>query len=168
MLNDNFPDLRPEMLRVVADPAAFAADDRGDNEHDWIRAFQAALNIGRRRADNWFLRIHKAKSNRAALRNEAIWRAMAERDGYAVDKSCKHLIRGHLGGYHYRKAELPAAAGEVRGHLEIADTIYTHVCDAEQYAALEGEHVIGDIRGKPRRGEGRRIVNDSDYAILGG
>lgn len=168
MLNEHFSDLRPEMLRVVADPAAFAADDREDNELDWIRAFQAALNIGRRRADNWFLRIHKAKSNRAALRNEAIWRAMAERDGYAVDRSCKHLIRGHLGGYHYRKAELPAAAGEVRGHLEIADTIYTHVCDAEQYAALEGEHVISDIRGKPRRGEGRRVINDSQYAILGG
>ncbi|MEA3053548.1 MAG: hypothetical protein QOG72_2451 [Sphingomonadales bacterium] len=168
MLNDNFPDLRPEMLRVVADPAAFAADDREDNEQDWILAFRTALNIGRRRDDHWFVRVHKAKSNRQALRNEAIWRALAERDGYAVHPSCKHLIRGHLGGYHYRKAELPAASGEVRGHLEIADTIYTHVCDAEQYAALEGEHVIGDIRGKARRGEGRRIVNDSDYAILGG
>lgn len=155
-------------LRVVADPAAFAADDREDNEQDWILAFRTALNIGPRREDKWFLPVHKAKSNRQGLRNEAIWRAMAERDGYAVDRGCKHLIRGHLGGYHYKKAELPAAAGEVRGHLEIADTIYTHVCDAEQYAALEGEHVISDIRGKPRRGEGRRVVNDSEYSILGG
>jgi hypothetical protein len=168
MLNDHFPDLRPEMLRVIADPAAFAADDREDNEHDWILACQKALNLGGRDAAKWFIRIRKAKSNKAALRNEAIWRAMSERGGYAVDPSCKLLIRGHLGGYHYKKAELPASAGgEVRGHLVIADTIYTHVCDAEQYAALEGEHVIADIRGTARR-DSRTVVNDSAYDILGG
>jgi hypothetical protein len=45
--------------------------------------------------------------------------------------------------------------GEIKGHLEIANTVYTHACDAEQYAALEGEHVISDIRGRDRR-QGRR------------
>lgn len=148
-------DLRPDQIRIVADPAAFAADDREDNEHDWILAFQKAVGF----------KVYKAKSNREQLRLEAIRRAQSEHDGYLADRRCRHLIRGHSGGYHYRKAE--ASEGEIRGHLEIADTIYTHVCDAEQYAALEGEHVISDIRGRPRRGEGRRIVNDSDYAILG-
>lgn len=152
MLNEHFPDLQPDMLRVVGDPAAWAARDRQDSEHDWVLAFQKALGV----------RVHKAKSNRQSLRNEAIWSAMTERDGYAVDPSCKHLIRGHLGGYHYRNAEV--GVGETRGHLEIADTIYTHVCDAEQYGALEGEHVIGDIRGIPR--VSGPITNDDNFDVF--
>jgi hypothetical protein len=158
MLNEHFHDVRPDWIRVVCDPAAFNAGDREDNEIDWVRAVEKALG----------LKIHKAKSNSPQLRNEAIWQAMDARDGYAVDPSCKHLIRAHLGGYHYRKAEISAATGtEIRGHLEIADTIYTHAADAEQYGALEGEHVIADIRGRGRRA-GRPIVNDSQYDILGG
>jgi hypothetical protein len=148
MIAENFPDLRPEMLRVVADPAAWAAADRADAEMDWIRAFSAALGYP----------VRKAKTNRQTLRNEAIWRVLAQRDGYLVDARCKHLIKGHLGGYHYRKAKM--SDGEVRGHLEIADTIHTHVCDAEQYAALEGEHVISDIQGRPRRRSPIKVVSD--------
>jgi hypothetical protein len=154
MLGERFPELTPDMIRVVADPAAFAADDREDNEHDWIRACQKTLG----------LKIHRAKSNKAALRNEAIWQAQDRTGGYAVDPSCKHLIKGHLGGYRYAKAEL--GTGETRGHLEIANTIYTHVADAEQYAALEGEHVIGDIRGKERRRAPVKV--DGNFDELGG
>jgi hypothetical protein len=154
MLNERFPEIGPGDIRVVADPAAFAADDREDNEQDWLLAFQKALG----------LKVHKAKSNRQALRNEAIWRAQDKRDGYLVDPSCKHLIKGHLGGYRWNKAEL--GTGETKGHLEIANTIYTHVCDAEQYAALEGEHVISDIRGRERRRQ--PVTNDSNYDVLGG
>lgn len=150
MIADNFPDLRPEMLRVVADPAAWAAEDRRDSEMDWVRAFSKALGH----------RVHRAKTNGQTLRNEAIWQPMSQHDGYLVDVSCRHLIRGHLGGYHYRKAEI--SAGEQRGHLEIADTIHTHVCDAEQYAALEGEHVIGDIQGRPRRHAPITLVSEFD------
>ena len=153
-LTDRFPELGPDQIRVVADPAAFAADDREDNEHDWLLAFQKALG----------LRVHRAKSNRQALRNEAIWKALSTVDGYAIDPSAKHLIRAHNGGYRYQKAEL--STGEQRGALEIADTIYTHVADAEQYAALEGEHVIADIRGRPSR-QGRKIIVDNEYSILG-
>jgi hypothetical protein len=154
MLNEHFSDLRPDMIRVVGDPAAWAAADRDDAELDWIRAFRKALGLP----------VHKAKTNKQALRNEAIWSVMTERDGYAVDPACKHLIRGHLGGYHYRKAE--ASEGETRGHLEIADTIHTHVCDAEQYGALEGEHVIADIRGTPR--VTGPDTNDSDFDVFTG
>jgi len=136
VLVERFPGIQPNMIRVVCDPAAFAAKDRTDNEHDWILAVQAALG----------LKIHRAKSNVQALRNEAIWQAQAERGGYAVDPSCKHLIKAHVGGYRYQKAEI--GTGEVRGHLEIQDTIYTHVADAEQYLALEGEHVIATLQGK--------------------
>ncbi|MCJ8158845.1 hypothetical protein [Sphingomonas sp. LaA6.9] len=154
MLADKFPDIEPHQIRVVADPAAFAASDREDNEQDWLLAFQKALG----------LKVHRAKSNRQGLRNEAIWQAQDRRDGYAVDPGCKHLIKAHVGGYRYQKAEI--GTGETRGHLEIQNTIYTHVADAEQYAALEGEHVISDIRGKPRRKTSVRI--DGDYNELGG
>lgn len=152
-----FPDIEPDQIRFVCDPAAFAAGDREDNEHDWVLACQKALDLGK---------IHKAKSNRAALRNEAIWRAQSDRHGYMVDPKCKHLIKAHAGGYRYQKEDLKT--GETRGNVEIADTIYTHVADAEQYAALEGEHVISDIRGKKRRPEGTRVRNDSDFDVFGG
>jgi hypothetical protein len=159
MLAQNFPDLGAHAVRFVADPAAFAAGDRLDNEMDWIRAVEKVLGA----------KIHRAKSNSPQLRNEAIWQAQDKRDGYAIDPSCKHLIRAHLGGYHYRKAEMAASATGVehRGHLEIADTIYTHVADAEQYGALEGQHVVAELRGR-NPSQRRTIVNDSNYDILGG
>lgn len=149
------PEIRAEDLKVVLDPAAFAATDREDDEQDWVKAFQAALGF----------RVHRAKSNREQLRLEAVRKALSERNGYQVDKSCKNLIRGHLGGYRYRKGEL--TEGETRGHLEIADTIFTHVCDAEQYAAIEGEHVIGDIRGQKRRDRAPAVDSGDDYFAAG-
>ena len=155
MLSEHFPDVREENIRLVGDPAAWAASDREDAELDWILAFRKAIG----------LKPHRAKSNKAALRNEAIWSAMSERDGYAVDESCTHLIKGHLGGYRYAKGEM--AEGEKRGHLEIADTVHTHVCDAEQYAALEGEHVISDIRGRPRMQAGM-LKNESEFDVFAG
>ena len=154
---ERYPTIEKEDIRFVCDPAAFAADDREDNEHDWVLACQKALGLGK---------IHKAKSNRAALRNEAIWRAQSTRFGYQVDPSCRHLIKAHSGGYRYEKEDLKT--GETKGHVEIANTIFTHVADAEQYAALEGEHVIADIRGKQRRTQGARVRNDSDFDVFRG
>lgn len=154
---EHFPGVTADDVRLVADPAAFAADDREDNEHDWILACQAAIGLGT---------IRRAKSNREALRQEAIWKAQAERDGYHVNQACSHLIKAHSGGYRYQKSQL--ATGETRGSMEVADTIFTHVIDAEQYAALEGEHVITKIRGREPRGGGRRVVNDSDFDVLRG
>lgn len=155
MLAEHFPDVHPDRIRLVGDPAAWRARDNEDSERDWIRAFEKAVG----------LKAHKAKTNKQGLRHEAIWRAQADHDGYAVDPACKHLIRGHLGGYRYRDADMKD--GETRGHLEVADTIYTHVCDAEQYGAVEGEHVISDIRGLPRK-TGREYRNDSDFDVFEG
>lgn len=155
MLNEHFQDIHPDRIRFIGDPAAWRARDNEDDERDWIRAFEKGLGA----------KAHKAKTNKASLRNEAIWRAQAEHDGYVVDPACKHLIRGHLGGYRYKDAEM--RDGETRGHLVIADTIFTHVCDAEQYAAVEGEHVISDIRGRARRGGGE-VFNDSGFDVFRG
>jgi hypothetical protein len=159
MLADHFPDLGANAVRIVLDPAGFNSGEREDNEIDWKRSVEKALGIT----------IHRAKSNSPALRNGAIWQAMDKRGGYLIDRQCKHLIRAHLGGYRYAKAEIASTGSgiEVKGHLEIANTIYTHVADAEQYGALEGEHVVAELRGRHGR-EGRKITNDSSYEILGG
>ena len=143
MLADRFPGITKDQIRVVLDPAAFAANDREDNEHDWKLAFEKALGF----------KVHRAKTNSQGLRNEAIWKAQNERGGYQIDRSCKHLRKAHAGGYRYQKQE--TTTGEKRGHLTIQDTIYTHVADAEQYAALEGEHVIDELRGKDTRGRAK-------------
>jgi len=154
MMAEHFPDVQPDRVRFVGDPAAWRAKDNEDDERDWVRAFEKALGH----------KAFKAKTNKAALRLEAVWKALSEHDGYAVDPACKHLIRGHLGGYRYQKARM--SDGETRGHLEIADTIFTHVCDAEQYAAVEGEHVISDIRGVPR--QSGPVMLDSDFDVFAG
>lgn len=147
-LMDKFPGLRPDDVRVVGDPAMFSATDREDDEQDWRLAFQKKLGFT----------VYRAKTNRAGLRNEAIWEAHKERGGYQVDPSCTHLIKAHSGGYRYAKAEL--GTGETRGHLEIADTIYTHVADAEQYAALEGENIVAKLRGGNTSNTPVRIETD--------
>lgn len=151
-INEHFPDLHPEMVRIVCDPAAWIASDNEDQQMDWVKIVAAELGLP----------IFKAKSNKPALRNEAIWEAMSAREGYLVDPSCKHLIKGHLGGYRYQKADM--SDGEKRGHLTIADTVHTHICDAEQYAAIDGEHVISDLRGFDRREA--RFKIDSDFDVF--
>lgn len=156
MLNEHFFDIDPERIRFPGDPAAWKAKDNEDDERDWIRSFEKALGH----------KVHKAKTNKAALRHEAVWQALTAHDGYAVDPACRHLIRGHLGGYRYKDAEM--SGGETRGHLEVADTIFTHVCDAEQYAAVEGEHIIADIRGRPRQARTATVTNDSDFDVFAG
>ncbi|BBC99106.1 hypothetical protein [Sphingobium sp. YG1] len=152
-----FPGLTADDVRIVADPAAFAADDREDNEHDWVLACGAAIGLGP---------IRPAKTNREALRQEVIWKAQSERDGYHVNERCRHLIKAHSGGYRYQKAQLNT--GETRGTMDVADTIFTHVVDAEQYGALEGEHVVTKARGREPRGAGRRVTNDSNFDVLRG
>lgn len=132
----HFPDHPPELVRYVADPAAWSADDNEDQGRDWVRIVEKELGA----------KLNKAKSNKPALRNEAIWSAMGETGMYEVHPRCKHLIKGHLGGYRYQKAEM--AQGEKRGHLTIAKTAHSHVCDGEQYAALEGDGIIAGLRGE--------------------
>lgn len=149
------PGIQANQVRFVADPAAFNASDREENDYDWIKAVEGELGFP----------IYMAKSNSLSLRHEAVWQAQDERDGYAIDPSCKHLIKAHMGGYHYAKAE--NSSGEAKGHLAVADTIYTHIADGEQYAALEGENVVLELHGHTPRPAGSAVVNDSDYNIFG-
>lgn len=159
-LLERFPGIQPHQVRFVCDPAAFKGKDSPKDVIDWVRSVKNAINMGP---------IHKAKSNSPALRNEAIWKAQGSIDSYTdgeyyIDPSCTTLIKGHSGGYRYEKSTL--GTGEEKGDVPIANTIYTHICDGEQYAALEGENVIADIRGEQRRAAPIKI--DSDYNELEG
>ncbi len=149
---ERFPGIREDQIRFVCDPAAFKGKDSPQDARDWVKAVRNAINMGP---------IHKAKSQSPSLRNEAIWKAQATQDGYYADPDCKHLIKGHAGGYRYEKSTLQT--GEEKGKVPIANTIHQHVCEAEQYAALEGEHVISDIRGRPRTEGGGLVVVDGNY-----
>jgi len=156
-LIERFPGIREEQIRMVCDPSAFKGANAARDERDWVQACKNAIDMGP---------IHKAKSNSPSLRNEAIWKAQAGQGGYFIDPSCKHLIKAHSGGYRYEKSTL--GTGEEKGALVIANTVYTHVADAEQYAALEGEHVVANIRGQRTRPAGTRVRNDSGYDELRG
>lgn len=139
-LADRFPGIQPSMIVARADPAAFPAKDTPPEAFEWILQVQAQMPKG--------VRIRPAKSNSPELRQESVRKAQNDNDGYLVDPSCTHLISGHLGGYHFANDNL--RDGETKGHTTVADTIHTHVCDAEQYGAMEGENVINILRGKKR------------------
>lgn len=157
LLQDRFPDIRPSMVRFVADPAAFAADDRADQEHDWVLAVQKQLPRGSR--------IRKAKSNSPTLRQDAVNMRLLQVDGFLIDPSCTMLIGALLGGYHYAKDT--TGENETKGHLEIANTIYTHIADANQYGEMEADNTVSQIRGRPDRKARSATRIDSDYAVLG-
>jgi hypothetical protein len=132
-LRDRFPDLRAHEVIIVADPAAFSASDRADQEFDWVMTVQAQLPKG--------MIIRPARTNSPVLRQDAVRKYQCEIDGYLIDPCCHTLIAAQLGGYHFAKADL--SNNEKRGHIEVANTNFTHIADAEQYFALEG----GDIQG---------------------
>jgi hypothetical protein len=156
-LADRFPGIKRDQIRLVCDPAAFQAEDNQAAEIDWVRIVRDQLKFP----------IRSAKTNSPPIRQEAVRKSQLERGGYLVDPRCKHLIAAHLGGYHFAKAEI--SDGETKGHLDVANTIHTHVADAEQYAALEGDHVIADLRGRDRVDRGQQSQSAyNPFANIGG
>jgi hypothetical protein len=155
------PEITPDMLRVVADPAAFPSEKREDDEHNWVLAVQGQLPAG--------VRIRRAKSQSPTLRQEAIRNKQIEAGGYLVDPSCKMLITAHLGKYHFVKQQMKD--DDERGDtIPVFKNIWSNVADAEQYAALEGELIIQNLRGRtPKRRSGRGLVTVAgDYDYFGG
>lgn len=53
--------------------------------------------------------------------------------GYVLNKSCKYLRKGKMGGYKYKKIQL---SGQDRYNLKPDKDIYSHPADAEQYLAV--------------------------------
>ena len=80
---------------------------------------------------------------RASLTRNLLRLTMTGLPGLAVHPRCKYLRRGMAGGFKYR---LINASGSDRYHLEPEKNIYSHICEALEYAMIgagEGQTVMG-------------------------
>lgn len=90
----------------------------------------------------------ECNGNDPVIRREAVVRSLSRltmtgRPGLLIHPRCKYLRRGMAGGYKYRQIN---AGGDARFHLEPDKNIYSHVCEALQYAfvgAGEGGKLLG-------------------------
>jgi hypothetical protein len=124
--------LREEMMKlggtfsVWGDPAG---DQRAQtDENTPFRIFRAAG-----------VQIRPTTTNDIALRIEAVTEPLARLaekvPGVLIDPSCKHLIKGFEGGYHYRRLQV---SGSEKFDDSPNKNRFSHVHDALQYAMLGG------------------------------
>ncbi len=93
-----------------------------------------------------------APTNDPRLRVEATVRnltrlTMAGDPGLIVDPRCRYLRRGMAGGYKYRLMQI---SGDERYHEQPDKNIYSHVCEALQYA-LVGAGEVREALGRTKR-----------------
>jgi hypothetical protein len=92
-----------------------------------------------------------APTNDPRLRVEAVVRnltrlTMAGEPGLVVDPRCRYLRRGMAGGYKFRRMQI---VGEER-YAELPEkNIYSHVCEALQYALCGAGEVREALGRKP-------------------
>lgn len=139
---------------IYGDPAG---DYRAQTDEETPFAILRALLPG------W--RVIPAPSNDPALRIEAVearfTRMIHGQPGRLIDPSCRTLIAGFAGGYHYRKLQV---TGMDRYDDRPMKNEYSHVCDADQYAALGA----GEGRALMSRGTGpaKPVVARRDWDIF--
>ena len=156
-LRDRFPGIHPDDMIIKADPAAFPAPDNKNPHSDWPKLVQAQLPKG--------MKIKRAKSNSPDIRQAAVKKGMIETGGLLIDPSCTSLIGAYLGGYHFAKSE--TGDNEEKGNVPVANTVFTHIADADEYGAMEGDNTLSALRGRTVKGSARRITVQSDYDMLG-
>jgi hypothetical protein len=86
---------------------------------------------------------------RAAVSRNLTRLTMTGEPGLLIHPRCKYLRRGMAGGFKYR---LINASGDERFHLEPDKNLYSHVCEALEYALLgagEGRAVMGQNEKLP-------------------
>ena len=100
------------------------------------------------------LPIRPTQTNDPALRIEAVTvpleRLVDKRPGLLLDPSCRNLVAGFEGGYHYRRM---AVVGAERYETAPHKNRFSHVHDAAQYMMLGG-------------GEGRLLVSGGEPAAV--
>ncbi len=114
-------------IRAVADPAAFGGTDKVEADPDWVARVSAEAGI----------RIYEAKTNKAVPRRQAVEDSMVVIEGVPmlwISPTCVMLRRAYNGGYRWRKVRF---AGEERLSEEPDKGEFSHVADADQYAAME-------------------------------
>jgi hypothetical protein len=75
-----------------------------------------------------------AKTNNPLARREAVNYFLNKKDGFLLSPNCKVLRKGFISGYQFEKV---LNARETRYKEQPKKNIYSHIHDAEQYAALE-------------------------------
>ena len=80
--------------------------------------------------------------------------------GYILNKSCKYLRKGKLGGYKYKKIQL---SGEDRYNLKPDKNIFSHPADAEQYLALGYTRGLHEYEDEEELEDGYRDVGSGGY-----
>jgi len=88
-----------------------------------------------------------APTNSPALRLDAVKHFLTKLvsggyAGYVLNKTCKYLRKGKMGGYKYKKIQL---SGEDRYNLTPDKNIFSHPADAEQYLALGFTRELHDM-----------------------
>jgi hypothetical protein len=156
-LRDRCPDIHPDDVVLRADPAAFPAADNPNPHSDWPKMVQAQLPKG--------MKIKPAKSNNPDLRQGAVKKGLLEQDGCLIDPSCTELIAAYLGGYHFAKADTKDQ--EEKGSVPVANTVFTHVADADEYGAMEGDGVVTALRGRTEKSRRKPMTIASAYDALG-
>jgi len=146
--------------RMVGDPAGEQLPQTGDETvYDIARA-------------HGFDMIEPAETNDPTIRREAVAGgmkrlAMDGKPGLLISPTCTTLRKGYAGGYGFRRMKI---AGAER-YRDVPDkTIYSHVCEADQYRHLgygEGERVLTgeDPVERERRWE-REAAAEDDFDPL--
>jgi hypothetical protein len=116
-------------------------DPSGDNraQTDEVTPFEILRTVG--------IDAAPAPSNDPVLRREAIANRMTRlergRPAFLLSPTCKMLRKGLMGAYKYRRLKV---SGDER-YTDVPDkNIYSHICEAQQYAALgagEGYALVG-------------------------
>lgn len=124
------------IAKIIGDPAG---DYRAQTDES--TPFQIMRGAG--------IKAYPAPSNDVSLRIEAVnsplTRLTEGKSGMLIDKNCKHLIKGFLGGYQYKRLQV---SGE-RYTDKPDKNDYSHVHDALQYLLLgagEGKKITGNTQ----------------------
>lgn len=158
LLHERYPDFRPEEIIGSVDPSAAWGADEKAGERNWIRILSDETGVPFRPAPG---------NNDVTLRQEAVRQSLrqtvdAGRPGLLLSLRCKVLRKAYNGGYRFKKK----ASGDREYKPE--KNAWSHVAEADQYAALGGGELVEVMGRKRARGGGRVEVVGSDYDPLGG
>ena len=140
---------------ITGDPSG-SAGQAGDE--DIANVFQILEANG--------LKAFPASTNSPTLRIEAVRDSMIRlidgEPGLLVHPKCAYLRKGYAGGYNYKRIQV---TGDAK-YRDVPDkNIYSHICDADQYAAIgAGEGKVLVKREAPANRESFAV---DDYEILG-
>lgn len=143
------------MGSITGDPSG----NQGQGGDDDVRNVFAILGANG-------LKVHPASTNSPTLRIEAVKAQMTRMidgdPGMIVHSQCNVLRKGYAGGYNYKRIQV---TGDAKFRDEPDKNRFSHICDADQYAALGGGE--GKVIVQRHVPVNRAAFAVDDYEILG-